>query len=194
MLDHGNKTRRIFWPGAFFLIVAAAFMMIALALPRIELFTYRPEDHVSIHLLLELVAIFVSVMVVTVTWLSKNKQPKWQPQILIFGFTLIAGLDLLHALTFDGMPSIINPSNPDESIFFWLTGRIATLAIIVMLGLKIQTNGSKAIWFFSALMVILGLFYIGTFHLDYFPDLFLPGKGVTQYKIHVEYEIFAANL
>ncbi|OZB37306.1 MAG: hypothetical protein B7X44_02695 [Halothiobacillus sp. 15-55-196] len=194
MLELGSNASRSFRLVTILLICSAAFMMLALTLPRMVLFTYRPEDHASIHLLLELVSISVSVMVVTVTWISKNKQPKWQPQILIFGFTLIAGLDLLHALTFKGMPSLINNSNSDESIFFWLAGRVATLAVIIILGLKIKIRGSKIISFFSALIVLAIAFYIGTFHLNYFPALFLPGKGVTQFKINAEYGIFVANM
>lgn len=194
MLALGSNKSRTFWLATVFLIWAAALMLLALALPRIELFAYRPEDHASIHLLLELVSITVSVMVVTVTWISKNKQPKWQPQVLIFGFTIIAGLDLLHALTFKGMPSLINNSNSDESIFFWLAGRIATLIVIIILGLKIQIRGSKKITFLFAIIVLASAFYIGAFHLDYFPTLFLPGKGVTQFKINAEYGIFFANM
>lgn len=43
-------------------------MAIALSLPPMAIFTSRPADYLSVHLLLEMFAISVSLMIVTIAW------------------------------------------------------------------------------------------------------------------------------
>lgn len=179
---------------ALFLIIASAIMLAALQFSRIELFTHRNDDHVSVHLLLELVSIIVSAMVVSISWISKEAQSHWQPQVLIYGFTLIAGFDVLHAMTFNGMPSFINPANSEESIFFWLAGRITTIAVIIIIGLQIKIQGEKITWFFLGIATVLFSLYIATYHLNQLPVFFNTNTGVTRIKKTIEYLIFAISI
>ena len=48
--------------------LALVLMAMALSLPPIAIFTARPADYLSVHILLEMFAISVSLMIVTIAW------------------------------------------------------------------------------------------------------------------------------
>lgn len=175
-------------------LVSAALMVVALALPRVPLFVERPQDYLSVHLLLELVAVVVSVMVITIAWGSLGKRDLPRANVLIFGFTLVAGTDLAHALVYGGMPSLIVDGSIELSIFFWLAGRSAEALSLLLVAAGVRFAGTPVRWLTAALLLFAGLLLAGVYALQQLPDIFVPGLGVTSFKARIEYVLSAANL
>lgn len=175
-------------------LVSAALMVVALSFPRIPLFVERPQDYVSLHLLLELVAVIVSVMVVTTAWGSLGKRDMPRANVLIFGFTLVAGADLAHVLVYEGMPSLIVDGNIELTIFFWLAGRALEAFCLLLVAAGIRFSGSPARWLLAGLMLLATLILVGVYGVPYLPDTFIPGQGVTPFKAGIEYVLCTANL
>ena len=108
---------------AMALLVFAATM----ALPRFSLFAQGHGSMLSVHLVLELFSVIVCVLVVVTAWNTLNKLYFRISNTMVFGFSVVAGCDLLHALTYEGMPSLLHEGNTPEAIFFWLAGRSLSL-------------------------------------------------------------------
>ena len=175
-------------------LMSAALMVVALSLPRIPLFVERPQDYLSLHLLLELVAVIVSAMVVTTAWGALGKRDMPSANVLIFGFTLVAGADLVHILVYEGMPSLIVDGSIELTIFFWLAGRTLEALCLLLVAAGIRFPGSPARWLLAGLMLLVLLILIGVYAVSFLPDTFIPGQGVTPFKAGIEYVLCTANL
>ncbi|MEH0166804.1 EAL domain-containing protein [Paucibacter sp. JuS9] len=173
---------------------AAALMVGALALPRISLFAQRPADHASVHLLLEMFAVVVSVMVASMAWHAAGRQGAGKPKLLLYGFTVVAGVDLFHAISFDGMPSLLSDAGTAKAIFFWLCGRTIEVVTVLLVAARLEPPGRRGVWLALAVLTIAVLFLVGTFRLDALPTIFVVGTGVTPFKARLEYVLLAANL
>ena len=77
----------------------------------------------ELHLLLELFAIVIAALVVTVSWHTLDRQLDHSANALLAGFVVVIGCDLMHALTYEGMPPLLTESSTPQAIFFWLMGR-----------------------------------------------------------------------
>ncbi|MBA5639867.1 EAL domain-containing protein [Duganella sp. LX20W] len=174
--------------------VAALVMASAMSLPPLTLFAGRPADHASVHLLLELFSVVVSIMVVSLAWHTLRHGNDSSTKALLAGFTLVAGLDVLHALSFEYMPSLFSDASTGKAIFFWLGGRVAELMTIVLVAAGARLPGGRAAWLAAAIAGVISYGWLGTFHLDWFPTLFIPGHGVSPLKARLEYLLCASNL
>lgn len=183
------------WRYALMACLASALLMLgALALPRVELFVARPQDYLSIHLLLELVAVVVSVMVVSIAWGALGKHDMSRANVLIFGFTLVAGTDLAHALSYDGMPSLIIDGSAKLSIFYWLAGRSFEALTLLLVAAGARLHGSPVRWATAALVLLCVFVPGGAMGLHLTPETFVPGLGVTPFKANYEYVLCAVNI
>ncbi len=87
----------------------------------------------SFHLLMELIAIILAVLVVVISWHRLSPGDDTSTNILICGFTIVAACDLLHALSVAGLPPLSARGDSSREIFFWLIGRsfgLASLALV----------------------------------------------------------------
>lgn len=136
----------------------------------------------GVHLALELFAIIVAALVVAISCHDIEGLHNPQASVMAGGFTIVVVLDLMHALTYEGMPSFITPSGTERAIFFWLAGRtfeVATLGLIAWGGWHAVRLGPAML---AALVISLALVLLGSFGLDLLPTTFVQGLGVTAFK------------
>lgn len=124
------------------LALALVLMAMALSLPPIAIFTARPADYLSVHILLEMFAISVSLMIVTIAWNTPDHDAEPIAQTLVFGFASVAGLDMLHTLYFAGMPGLVVDGSTNTAIFFWLSSRAVEVAVLCLAALSLRLPGS----------------------------------------------------
>ena len=168
-------------------------MAIIATLPHTNLFVHKPNDHLSVHLILELFSIIVSAMVVSVAWTGLRQKDLLLAKPLIFGFTIIACADLLHALTYEGMPSLLVDGDTNIAIFFWFVGRSFEIITVALILAKISLPGSRLLWFMVALATTAYFFFLGTLGQEHLPATYTPNSGVTPFKIGYEIAISLAN-
>lgn len=138
------------------------------------------------HLLAEFFAIAIAILTCVVAW---NMYPFTRNNYLMFlgvGYFWVALLDLLHALSYEGM-NIIAISGANTAVQFWLGTRYLE-AILLLVAPWFLSHALKRTQTFIFLGFIAGsitlLVYSG-----FFPEGFIPGKGLTTFKIYSEYAI-----
>lgn len=145
------------------------------------------------HLTLELLSIFVSVSVVVILFQRLDGVKSRFTNTIVFSFTLVALLDYIHSLSYQGMPVFVTVSSTQKAIFFWLSSRTIEFLAMLAIALHIRLIGQKAIWVAGAVLLASVIAYAGLYHLDSFPLTFSVETGVTPFKTNFEYALFAGN-
>jgi len=185
----GNFSAFVQRDSRYFLSALMVFI-IAMALPPFSLFEDRDASMLELHLLLELFAVIVAILIAVVSWHDLKIRRHPQSGVLLVGFTVVAFVDLVHGLTYDGMPRLVTDSSTPRAIFFWLAGRTAVLVTLLLVVARVRLDLSRYLWLVIAALISAGLFWLGTFGLDRLPTTFVPGLGVTTFKRNYEYALF----
>lgn len=181
--------------GAIAVCVGAVMLMVgATLLPPWRIFAGQPGTAVAVHLLLELFSVVVAALVVIMAWHTIDRSGNRTSNVLIVGFGIVAGVDLAHALSYEGMPPLLTESATAKAVFFWLTGRIAEITTMTLVAARIALPGRRAFWLAVALFAVFAAVVAGNYRLDRFPVMFVPGHGVTPLKASVEYVLCAWNV
>lgn len=135
----------------------------------------------GVHTALELLSITMSLMIATTSWARTDAS---RPQRLFaIGFLLTGLLDLLHTLSYAGMPSLLSDSSPQKAIAFWLAGRL--MVTMTLLGILLQVRWQHVL----ALLLTLGSFVYSALALhrpEALPTFYREGQGLTPLKIGLE--------
>ncbi len=156
------------------------------------------SNYLALHTALETGAIVVACLVFAVGWHTPRQQTARNHLLLACAFLGVATLDFSHLLSYPGMPDYITPSHVDKSIHFWQAARaLAALALLAVAWLPWRTlishRQAQGLLAGVALLVLLphGLIL---FQLEQLPRTFVPGQGLTRYKVAVEYGLIALYL
>jgi diguanylate cyclase (GGDEF)-like protein/PAS domain S-box-containing protein len=184
-----------YWRGSYrHLAPTAAIFALAIALPSFQLFPERASGMLILHMLMELFAIIVAALIAVMSWYSLRKNLDTDAGILLAGFALVAVIDMMHMLAYDGMPAFVTENSPNRSIFFWLAGRTAVIATLTMMLLRVRWAWPRWLWLAGAAAAGIGVFLLGTYGLGSLPALHVPGAGVTAFKRRYEYALCASDL
>ncbi len=173
---------------------AVLLMAVAIMMPPVALFKDRHGAMLATHLLLEIFSVMVSSLVVVMAWHRLDRTADDASRILIYGFSVVAGADLIHALTYEGMPPLLVDSSTSRAIFFWLLGRSVELLTVLLLAARMRLPGGRTLWLALGLISVLAALLFGSFGLPLFPETFVPGQGVTRFKSLTEYLLCAGNV
>ncbi|MDI4635911.1 PAS domain S-box protein [Pelomonas sp. V22] len=148
----------------------------------------------SLHLLLEMFAFVIAALIATVTWHTFSSGGDRKLPLLIGGFVVVGICDVVHALTYDGMPALLGPTSTTRAIFFWLMGRSVEALTLMMIALgwmsRLSRNGSLL----AGLLLAMGLVTWGSTGVAGFPVTFIPGQGVTPFKVGYEWALCLLNI
>ncbi|MBA3057265.1 EAL domain-containing protein [Rhodoferax sp.] len=184
---------------------AAGLCLLALALPLLwwvsspaRQHVFAPGTFVFFHNLLELFAVVVAMLIFMTGYRAVLSAREGAVVLLGVMFLGVGLLDLLHALSYVGMPDALSPNSPHKSMFFWLAARLlAALALLAYVGSskrsKIGLSKKRlALLLMLALVGLLGL--IGLRWPERVPALFVPGQGLSPLKIGLEWLVISLNL
>lgn len=170
--------------------ILAVFSLIAvMVMPPYTKLTGEHTSMLAVHLILEMFAIIVAMLVVTVSWHTFDAKDGNTANVLICGFIIVASCDLVHVLSYEGMPAFLSESSTPRAIFYWLMGRSFEVATMFLLALNWGPNWSKKVSLLLGLLVSGLLIWVGSYHIDLFPDTFIRGQGVTPFKAFYEYAL-----
>ena len=184
------------WPGELPLAGMLLLLMLgARLLPGRELFEVGSSGLLASHLLLEVVAVVVSLMVVVTAFFSLEEERSPLANSLIVAFTLVAGIDLAHTLSYDGMPPFLDsPNGMPKAAFFWMCGRVVELLGFALALGRVRLPGGRWRWLLLGVAGSVLVAWVGGRHLALFPPLFVPGVGVTDLKAASDYLLCAGYL
>lgn len=186
------------WRGhvALWIVLAAVFAALetAEATPAVRDVLWLP---VPLHIVLEVIAVSISLMIFGVAWHSRVERgtPDFAPVGLAF---LAVGLmDMLHMLSFPGMPHFVTPSGVEKGIHFWFVGRNVAAITVLAMGLgwhpKLPTALSRRV----ALVAVLAACALVSIPIlngfEGLPVYWTP-EGLTPLKVAMEYLLVATFL
>ncbi|KIL99656.1 Phytochrome two-component sensor histidine kinase Cyanobacterial phytochrome B [Paramagnetospirillum magnetotacticum MS-1] len=155
----------------------------------------NPAAYLAVHSGLELVSIAVSLMVFSLGWAVRHSDRSQRNLILGLAAMSASAIDIFHTLSYAGMPDLITPSGPEKAINLWLLGRLAMAAglLLAILTSEHKLSGmNRRAWLGAVGVLTAGLIVVGVAHPDWFPRTFIPGSGLTPFKIVAEYVLSAA--
>ena len=167
------------------------FIVVAL-LPPMPLFS-DPRHYLPLHIALEFLSIIVSLMIFTMGWFSFSHEQGARFQLLACAFLGVGLLDFVHTLSYLGMPDLVTPSSAEKAINFWLPARLlSALALLILAALPatVTLNPWRRGWALVATLVMVSVITImGLFFPHTAPHTFIPGEGLTTFKVAFEYGV-----
>lgn len=159
-------------------------------LPGFRFFA-SPEAYLPLHTAVELLAIAVTTMVFALSWnVRQQRDPRYM--LLGIGFLCVGLIDFGHMLSYQGMPHWVTESGPEKAINFWLAARYVsalTLLGIGSLSVRPRPLSTRIYYLGVSAGVVLSLLVLWSgLHLaEYLPRTFIPGEGLTDFKLGNEY-------
>ncbi len=141
--------------------------------------------------MLEVLAVFVSLQIFTVGWHAHHRGVAGQNLFISCAFLGVAILDFSHAMSYAGMPDFITPSGPEKAIDFWLAARSLAVTALLIVAIKpwysLVSRSSRFLVLALILSLVTVAHWLFLLHPDWMPSTFVPGKGLTPFKISYEY-------
>ncbi|MBI3479964.1 MAG: EAL domain-containing protein [Nitrosomonadales bacterium] len=154
--------------------------------------------YLPLHTLLETISIVISMLVFAVGWNAYRRGLPGNILLLACAFFGVGLLDFTHMLSFAGMPDFVTPSSVDKSIDFWFAARslaaITLFTVAVTSWRLLPSVASRYVSLTIVMVIVASLHWLFLFHDDLIPKTFIPGKGLTPFKINYEYALVALNL
>ncbi len=151
------------------------------------LFLVMQQNFLLFHTLAELFAIVVSTTIFMIAW--NTRETNQSPFLAFIGLSLpaVALLDLLHSLAYDGL-NVIGEGGPGLSTQLWVAARFIQVSIFLAAPLLAETRlRAGNVLLAQAGAIACALLAIFTFEI--MPECFVPGQGLTPFKIGSEYAI-----
>ncbi|MDX8126256.1 EAL domain-containing protein [Methylomonas sp. OY6] len=181
-----NQARPLLWTVLLLLLA----QLLSLYFPLADYLRPFVSQSLGVHTLMEGFSIVISALVFAVGWSVYQKENSAGFLMLACCFLGVAVLDLMHTLSFSGMPAFITESDPEKAIAFWLMAR-GFAAIGLVMGWLLPNRPITPVS--RALMLSVVLLYIGLscwlvfFHQDWLPRTFDAVDGLTSFKKTCEY-------
>ncbi|HDP77912.1 MAG TPA: HD domain-containing protein [Mesotoga infera] len=141
------------------------------------------------HSFIEITAILIAGVLVSMAFISRGKNVL----VLRMGYlySVVMFLDVLHTISYAGM-GVFPSWTANQPTQFWILGRLIEASGLA-LALVLPKKRSLNIGYFAGFMIAgaLGTMAIA---LGYFPDCFIPGTGLTSFKISMEYVVIGIIL
>lgn len=170
--------------------VLTLLFLAGVTIPPLSLFTHH-EQYLPLHTVLEFVAMAISVMIFSLGWNVRKERESGYLPVLGGAFLAVALIDFAHTFSYPGMPRLITESSTEKAINFWLAGRcVTTLGLLALAFLPVRRRNRHRGPLISLLLgigVALLVWYVVIYHPGLLPHTFIPGSGLTDFKIATEY-------
>jgi len=154
--------------------------------------------YLPLHTLLETIAIVISMLVFAVGWNAYSEKVPGNIVLLSCAFIGIGILDFSHEISYAGMPEFVTPGSPEKAINFWLSARtLATAALLIISIMPWRPFASVATRYvlLAGVIVFVAItHWLFLFQVDFIPRTFIPGKGLTPFKVFYEYALIILNI
>lgn len=178
------------------LLLAGVLLLLELAPGLYKVFP--AAVYLPFHAFVEFMAAMIAGMVFGVGWHSYNRNRPGTITILACAFLSVGLLNFGHLLSYPGMPDFVTPSSPAKAIYFWLaTNGVLALALLAVAALPWRpfvSDGARWVFLGSALGIVAIAYWTILYAGDRLPVVFVPGAGLSPFKVGMEYLILALYL
>ncbi|MGG3890423.1 EAL domain-containing protein [Metabacillus fastidiosus] len=153
---------------------------------------YNENNFLSFHTLIELLCISIAFSIFLQGWMFFNHTLSKHRVALALLFLIVGVLDILHLLTYKGMPYFFGESSTQKATWLWIISRLILSFSLVIIFLQKDDELTKTLrnklFFIFSLCTILITFILFTGY-DELPLLIHLENGPTLLKIRLEYII-----
>jgi hypothetical protein len=153
---------------------------------------YNPINFLSFHMILEFFSITISAAIFLYGWKKFRQTMSCKMLILSLVFLIIGCIDLLHTVTFKGMPVFITESSVAKATWFWVIARTfqaASMLLILVIPDRKMAHDPKKILLTASICVVVFIGFLVFSFEGSLPLLVEEGKGTTLLKNIIEYFI-----
>lgn len=172
--------------------VSVPTILIPVALSAFLILVSFTTSFVLFHTMAELFAIVIAILMAVVAW---QMYPFSRNNFLMFlgaGYFWVGILDLVHAMSYKGMAIMPNNSETMSTQFWIATRYLESLVLLAAPWFLTHTLHRRRIFSFFAVIATLIIYLV--LYTDVFPVTYIPGKGLTTFKVVSEYIIIAILL
>lgn len=174
-------------------IVASVMLFMLIHLYRADFSSYlNPENYIAIHTILEFFSIAVSFLIFSYGWKAFGLSKSRRILMLSLLFFIVGVLDLLHTMTFKGMPFFITESSIAKATWLWVSARIAEslmmVLVLVMPDRQLEREPRRICLALCTAIISVVMFVVFRFEQS-LPLLVVEGQGTTFLKNLIEYSV-----
>ncbi|WP_168188960.1 EAL domain-containing protein [Thiomicrorhabdus sediminis] len=177
--------------------VLASIQLILGVIDITEQYTYV-ASYLSLHLAMEMVSVFISLMVFIVGWNVANHKLPSSLLLLSLIFFNVGIFDYFHAVSYGGMPDFLSHNDVQKHLNFWMAARFISafglLLLAIYLVSKIELHLNRTAIFIASLTFTLVFLWLVIYRIDLMPVWFVEGQGLTDLKKNLEYVIIGMNV
>jgi len=178
-------------------ILAGLFFVLLWYFPPFLMGTEVPF-YLPLHSILETFSVGVAIAIFAVGWATRVEVNSRIITVTSICFLAVALFDLLHFLSYSGMPDLITPSGVNKAIYFWFAARYVAAFTLLLLVTprKWLTRFAQLAWLVPgiALSFVAFVCWLVLGHADWLPIFFIAGKGMSASKIAMEYSLIGILL
>ncbi|WP_433595222.1 bifunctional diguanylate cyclase/phosphodiesterase [Lysinibacillus xylanilyticus] len=158
---------------------------------------FGKNNYVTLHLMIEMLITVVTMSISIQTWLITPYI--LSNRVLYAGslFLTISLLEMIHALSYKGMPFFITESTPYASTWFYMFCRLLlSIGFLIIFFIKEKEIRSIYRWFIYSLpfVIITGCFVVIYAPTPILPSLMIEGEGPTVLKNTLQYTAVALQM
>ena len=190
----GQESHRL---AGILLLAASIPLLLWQAVPANQL-TLSAPAFLAAHSLMEIFAVIVAALVFFTGHGAQETVRSIRSMVLGCAFLAVALFDILHFLSYAGMPDLVSPNSPHKSILFWLCGRLAAgmgLLAYVLLPETPATRYPASRYGWAVVLLVLGTLSYGLLASPQtIPAMYVLGQGLTPLKVTLEWGVFGLYL
>ena len=166
---------------------AAAFAAVLLA--TAGLYWMSRWNYLLYHSLVEMVAVVIGWTIFVVVWNTRRYVRDAGLTILGISFLFVAIVDLLHTLAYEGM-GVLDAGGPNRATQLWIAARYLEAGGMVAAALLLRhMDRPLTVAAFTLVAGLISILLVAAVFTGIFPDSFVPGAGLTRFKVVSEYAI-----
>ncbi len=150
------------------------------------------------HSLMEVFTIVVAALIFFTGHGAQETVRSVRSAVLGYAFLAVALFDVLHFLSYVGMPDLVSPNTPHKSVLFWMGGRIMAavglLAYVLIPEAPVIPSRVRYPVLFGVLLAVGATAYVFLTTPESMPAMFIPEQGLSSLKITLEWSVVALHL
>jgi diguanylate cyclase (GGDEF)-like protein len=183
--------------GGILLLAASIPLLLWQATPANQAAIATPT-FLAAHSMMEVFAIVVAALIFFTGHGAQETLRSVRSVALGYAFLAVALFDILHFLSYMGMPDLVSPNSPHKSILFWLCGRLAAgvglLAYILIPQAPVTRVPVRRGALVGVLLGVGAIAYVFLTSPQSVPAMYVSGLGPTPLKISLEWLVFGLYL
>ncbi len=148
-------------------------------------------NYLLFHIIAEFLSIFFTFAIAALLWNTRNIIRSRLYTIIGFSFITVGSIDFIHTLAYYGMNIFIgyDQNLPTQ---LWIIAR--TLQVTIVFFAILSQNTNSPLYKVVPVLPVAAVVAVVAAFLRVFPDCYIAGKGLTPFKISMEYFIIAVSI